>query len=123
MPLASPSEEARRTAAQRGSVQEAPGGLPRSADALRLGGRGEAPAGHRHRGRARLRGLEIEGRLRVPIREVHGGDGGPRAARRRVEGDAGSRRPRGPQLRSEEHTSELQSRQYLVCRILLEKKK
>src|SRR3712207_7557555 len=27
------------------------------------------------------------------------------------------------QLRSEEHTSELQSRQYLVCRLLLEKKK
>src|SRR3712207_8657329 len=42
-----------------------------------------------------------------------------------------SRRPR-PQVclsarvptdRSEEHTSELQSRQYLVCRLLLEKKK
>src|SRR3712207_8023848 len=36
---------------------------------------------------------------------------------------------RGPRLvyedgvRSEEHTSELQSRQYLVCRLLLEKKK
>src|SRR3712207_7148061 len=28
-----------------------------------------------------------------------------------------------PYLRSEEHTSELQSRQYLVCRLLLEKKK
>src|SRR3712207_7033997 len=28
----------------------------------------------------------------------------------------------GP-LRSEEHTSELQSRQYLVCRLLLEKKR
>src|SRR3712207_7276702 len=27
-----------------------------------------------------------------------------------------------PHLRSEEHTSELQSRQYLVCRLLLEKK-
>src|SRR3712207_7091943 len=34
------------------------------------------------------------------------------------QGDAG-----GQQLRSEEHTSELQSRQYLVCRLLLEKKK
>src|SRR3712207_8675245 len=38
-------------------------------------------------------------------------------------------RPRVPRLghggrrRSEEHTSELQSRQYLVCRLLLEKKK
>src|SRR3712207_7340539 len=31
--------------------------------------------------------------------------------------------PRGrPAVRSEEHTSELQSRQYLVCRLLLEKK-
>src|SRR5947209_15535448 len=28
-----------------------------------------------------------------------------------------------PLFRSEEHTSELQSRQYLVCRLLLEKKK
>src|SRR3712207_8274533 len=28
----------------------------------------------------------------------------------------------GPDARSEEHTSELQSRQYLVCRLLLEKK-
>src|SRR3712207_8521034 len=49
----------------------------------------------------------------------------------------GRRRPRPPPpprqriqprdlrraLRSEEHTSELQSRQYLVCRLLLEKKK
>src|SRR3712207_9018493 len=30
--------------------------------------------------------------------------------------------PHLPDLRSEEHTSELQSRQYLVCRLLLEKK-
>src|SRR3712207_7647293 len=42
-------------------------------------------------------------------------------------GDAGDavglpRRVRGVR-RSEEHTSELQSRQYLVCRLLLEKKK
>src|SRR3712207_8213485 len=29
----------------------------------------------------------------------------------------------GSRQRSEEHTSELQSRQYLVCRLLLEKKK
>src|SRR3712207_7048892 len=39
----------------------------------------------------------------------------PRAARRRGRGAPGGR--------SEEHTSELQSRQYLVCRLLLEKKK
>src|SRR3712207_7410554 len=31
--------------------------------------------------------------------------------------------PEQPGDRSEEHTSELQSRQYLVCRLLLEKKK
>src|SRR3712207_7716965 len=38
---------------------------------------------------------------------------------------AGEAEPVGRQriLRSEEHTSELQSRQYLVCRLLLEKKK
>src|SRR5438445_830712 len=32
------------------------------------------------------------------------------------------RRSGSPSTRSEEHTSELQSRQYLVCRLLLEKK-
>src|SRR3712207_7399440 len=39
-----------------------------------------------------------------------------------VERDHRQRRDGGV-LRSEEHTSELQSRQYLVCRLLLEKKK
>src|SRR3712207_8976317 len=34
----------------------------------------------------------------------------------------GDRHDRGVGGRSEEHTSELQSRQYLVCRLLLEKK-
>src|SRR3712207_7814161 len=33
------------------------------------------------------------------------------------------RQAAGEHARSEEHTSELQSRQYLVCRLLLEKKK
>src|SRR3712207_7086247 len=36
---------------------------------------------------------------------------------------AGSRPGTGRRRRSEEHTSELQSREYLVCRLLLEKKK
>src|SRR3712207_7350921 len=48
-----------------------------------------------------------------------------------VDGNARGRDLRGQVLhepvqltaRSEEHTSELQSRQYLVCRLLLEKKK
>src|SRR5438445_9959954 len=48
--------------------------------------------------------------------------------RRRAAAPAPGRRrapvpSRGDVLRSEEHTSELQSRQYLVCRLLLEKKK
>src|SRR3712207_7804458 len=44
---------------------------------------------------------------------------------RRGEGDEPHRRDltgNGQASRSEEHTSELQSRQYLVCRLLLEKK-
>src|SRR3712207_7551555 len=47
-----------------------------------------------------------------------------RGSRRSAPAGVGS--PAGnrvPSPRSEEHTSELQSRQYLVCRLLLEKKK
>src|SRR3712207_7701767 len=40
-----------------------------------------------------------------------------------VVGAVQGRRRLLPAARSEEHTSELQSRQYLVCRLLLEKKK
>src|SRR3712207_7825544 len=36
---------------------------------------------------------------------------------------AAHRHANARRIRSEEHTSELQSRQYLVCRLLLEKKK
>src|SRR5437763_10862177 len=36
---------------------------------------------------------------------------------------AGRGHPSGVKIRSEEHTSELQSPMYLVCRLLLEKKK
>src|SRR5947209_15826319 len=43
----------------------------------------------------------------------------PRLAR----GGIAQKRVRSASNRSEEHTSELQSRQYLVCRLLLEKKK
>src|SRR3712207_7584108 len=43
-----------------------------------------------------------------------------RSARRRTTWSCTGSRGRS---RSEEHTSELQSRQYLVCRLLLEKKK
>src|SRR3712207_8619726 len=41
----------------------------------------------------------------------------------RLGGLLGDRGHAGDADRSEEHTSELQSRQYLVCRLLLEKKK
>src|SRR5215203_6939026 len=57
-------------------------------------------------------------------RARHGGggeDGRHRAQRYR--GDRRRCHERRHGLRSEEHTSELQSRQYLVCRLLLEKKK
>src|SRR3712207_8723392 len=43
--------------------------------------------------------------------------------RRRVERPLGPGQVERVDARSEEHTSELQSRQYLVCRLLLEKKK
>src|SRR3712207_7235745 len=47
------------------------------------------------------------------------------AQRRQVDGrhEYKQVRARRKKHRSEEHTSELQSRQYLVCRLLLEKKK
>src|SRR3712207_8839674 len=50
-----------------------------------------------------------------------------RNSRRTCEGSSGvptlEANTRPCSCRSEEHTSELQSRQYLVCRLLLEKKK
>src|SRR3712207_8682226 len=44
------------------------------------------------------------------------------AARNDMDSTVTARSRRGRERRSEEHTSELQSRQYLVCRLLLEKK-
>src|SRR3712207_8342836 len=66
---------------------------------LRQGAAGGTAAGRRRRAQG--------------VRRARQG-GVPRVPRRR--------RVRGVQGRSEEHTSELQSRQYLVCRLLLEKK-
>src|SRR3712207_8843614 len=70
------------------------------------------------------------GRAALLLEETQGGrrggpGGQPTHSRRAARGDPArpsqaARRGRG---RSEEHTSELQSRQYLVCRLLLEKKK
>src|SRR5437762_10706933 len=42
---------------------------------------------------------------------------------RRPDGTAARKIQRARRIRSEEHTSELQSPMYLVCRLLLEKKK
>src|SRR3712207_7177617 len=57
-----------------------------------------------------------DGRPRPADQPLDGARDPPRPVRRR-------RADRPPDRRSEEHTSELQSRQYLVCRLLLEKKK
>src|SRR3712207_7680474 len=57
---------------------------------------------------------------RVVVVHVAGGLGGGGGGLERRQGEVASRALAG---RSEEHTSELQSRQYLVCRLLLEKKK
>src|SRR2546429_7311273 len=54
----------------------------------------------------------------LPIFHRGHGDRGNRARQGRVRGRSVAR-----QARSEEHTSELQSRLHLVCRLLLEKKK
>src|SRR3712207_6863387 len=63
--------------------------------------------------------LAALGRLALPLaREARRARLGVLGA---AHGDAGD--DAGDDSRSEEHTSELQSRQYLVCRLLLEKKK
>src|SRR3712207_8866830 len=59
-------------------------------------------------------------------REDRGGPHGERQAQDPQEDRRGDRAQEpacNRSRRSEEHTSELQSRQYLVCRLLLEKKK
>src|SRR3712207_7065082 len=66
-----------------------------------------------------FRSLAPEGAWR-PRRVHHLGRGPLVPGHRRRRHRLGARPPGG---RSEEHTSELQSRQYLVCRLLLEKKK
>src|SRR3712207_7994221 len=59
-----------------------------------------------------------------PLGVVPEGGSGDRGASDPPRGRGAAIPPAGVgQPRSEEHTSELQSRQYLVCRLLLEKKK
>src|SRR3712207_7855387 len=58
--------------------------------------------------------------LLLVVPAEHPGPASPRP----VNGTPDGRRSRVvPVVRSEEHTSELQSRQYLACRLLLEKKR
>src|SRR3712207_7339375 len=79
--------------------------------------------------RSRERDLARHGVLRSlgdrdPPRQRRGMARDERGGRRlRVDvARVGHRELRQHRVRSEEHTSELQSRQYLVCRLLLEKK-
>src|SRR3712207_8759947 len=66
-----------------------------------------------------FRSLSRDGQL--PAARPDGGEvAGP--ARLHAGRPGRAARQRGVPARSEEHTSELQSRQYLVCRLLLEKK-
>src|SRR3712207_8516663 len=71
--------------------------------------RGVGDRRRRRRRRAPARRLRRRGGGRRPRRSLRPGGGGP--------GDRGA-----AARRSEEHTAELQARQYLVCRLLLEKK-
>src|SRR3712207_7966412 len=65
-----------------------------------------------HRAVPRAAPVRARGSGRLPARGLHAAAAGGARLRAR----------RGGGVRSEEHTSELQSRQYLVCRLLLEKK-
>src|SRR2546425_8542212 len=69
--------------------------------------------------RLRLLRMELDAQHRIPAH-----DGGERRAVLGVGEIGGGLDPvRTVAVRSEEHTSELQSLAYLVCRLLLEKKK
>src|SRR3712207_6909162 len=74
--------------------------------------------GHRHAGQpaGHRPGEGREVVVHVHREAVHGDPP------REVDADGGDLAVFDPHARSEEHTSELQSRQYLVCRLLLEKK-
>src|SRR3712207_8394849 len=76
-------------------------------DALPISPRRAEHRVRRRDARRTARGLRIRGRVVARGRAGHVADA----------------RPPRPAPRSEEHTSELQSRQYLVCRLLLEKKR
>src|SRR3712207_6949253 len=76
-----------------------------------------------------FRSAGVPQELVMPVADHHAAVGGPGRAlqelvqRQPARGELEDEGPLQPGVRSEEHTSELQSRQYLVCRLLLEKKK
>src|SRR3712207_7822716 len=70
----------------------------------------------RSAGQATDQAGQVAGQAQEAVGGVAGGGGGGGGPLQGVTDQVG-------QVRSEEHTSELQSRQYLVCRLLLEKKK
>src|SRR5690606_34157528 len=121
--------------AQRGAIRCAPRSAPQGpgdlAD-LDLGpaARGGACLCHRPaqaRARSWGRGRHHRRQPPTPLRRLRGGAEHRRHRSSHLSGLGGRRdglcpRPRGGE-RSEEHTSELQSRENLVCRLLLEKKK
>src|SRR3712207_8437958 len=83
----------------------------------------------RERGPASLEGSACTGQMPKPMIRA-GRSRTTRKPRRALTGGGGEGRPPPPtagatilRWRSEEHTSELQSRQYLVCRLLFEKNK
>src|SRR3712207_6963431 len=80
------------------------------------------PLAHRLDGRAELAGGRLDA---VLSGEAHQLEAQVRGVCRAAQHGVISQRTHRSTglLRSEEHTSELQSRQYLVCRLLLEKKK
>src|SRR5207253_6504004 len=59
--------------------------------------------------------------LQSELQALAGPSAGPNGGQIYIDGFTGGQLP--PKSRSEEHTSELQSRGHLVCRLLLEKKK
>src|SRR3712207_9172368 len=67
---------------------------------------------------------DVAGRGRGPLQpQVRAAELGARDRHRRGGRLSAQQQAEEDEDRSEEHTSELQSRQYLVCRLLLEKKK
>src|SRR3712207_8623726 len=85
-------------------------------------GRGRRDAFDRPGGRSgrAIRAAKEGARLRPTTHLSHAR---PNRPDRRARFKTGNRGQHLRKERSEEHTSELQSRQYLVCRLLLEKKK